>query len=147
MYLVIPRLTSALQSRPFSSFKVLPPVCRVFRVSWRCLRRKMMNSFIQTAYVVEDLAVLKIPNLERDVERSAKLEGRKSLPSPVDWPKMNEGGCTGPENELRRKGLSAACCWMRSSACSGERLDACKFGRASFEVLVSSSCRPIEENS
>ena len=68
-----------------------------------------MNSFIQTAYVVEDLAVLKIPNLERDVERSAKLEGRKSLPSPVDWPKMNEGGCTGPENEMRRKGLSAAC--------------------------------------
>ena len=75
------------------------------------------------------------------------FDGRKRLPSPVDWPKMNEGGCTGPENELRRKGLSAACCWMRSSACSGERLDACKFGRASFEVLVSSSCRPIEENS
>ena len=72
----------------------------------------MMNSFIQTAYVVEDLAVLKIPNLERDVERSAELEARKSLPSPVDWPKMNEGGCTGPENELRRKGLSAACCWI-----------------------------------
>ena len=32
----------------------------------------MMISFIQTAHVVEDLAVLKIPNLERDVERSAK---------------------------------------------------------------------------
>ena len=85
---------------------------------------------------------------ERKDESAAELEGRKSLPSPVDCPKMNEGGCTGPENETRRKGLSAACCcWMRSSDCSGERLDACKFGRASFEVLVSSSCRPIEENS
>ena len=95
---------------------------------------------------------------QRVDESAAELEGRKSLPSPVDWPKMNEGGCTGPENETRRKGLSAACCWMRSSACSGERLDACKFrrifwkgqsklDRASFEVLVSSSCRPIEENS
>ena len=50
------------------------------------------------------------------------MEGRKSLPSPVDWPKMNEGGCTGPENETRRKGLSAAClldaflCLARESA-------------------------------
>ena len=74
---------------------------------------------------------------EREDESAAELEGRKRLPSPVDWPKMNEGACTGPENETRRKGLSAACCWMRSSAFSGERLDACKFGRASFEVLVS----------
>ena len=71
-------LTSALQSRPFSSFKVLPPVYRVFRVSWRCLRRKMM---ISVSYV-EDLAVLKIPDLERDVERSAKAVREEPLPSP-----------------------------------------------------------------
>ena len=53
---------------------------------------------------------------QRVDESAAELEGRKRLPSPVDWPKMNEGGCTGPENETRRKGLSAACCWMRSAA-------------------------------
>ena len=99
---------------------------------------------------------------QREDESAAELEARKSLPSPVDWPKMNEGGCTGPENETRRakafRRHAAGSGWMRSSACSGERLDACKFGRifwkgqskldrASFEVLVSSSCRPIEENS
>ena len=49
---------------------------------------------------------------QREDESAAELEARKSLPSPVDWPKMNEGGCTGPENETRRKGLSAACCWI-----------------------------------
>ena len=59
---------------------------------------------------------------QRVDESAAELEARKSLPSPVDWPKMNEGGCTGPENETRRKGLSAAClldaflCLARESA-------------------------------
>ena len=42
----------------------------------------MMIFFIQTAHVVEDLAVLKIPDLERDVERSAKAVREEPLPSP-----------------------------------------------------------------
>ena len=65
---------------------------------------------------------------EHEDESAAELEGRERLPSPVDWPNSAGCGCTGPENEMRRRGLSAACCWMRSSARLGERLDACKFG-------------------
>ena len=98
LYLVVPRLTSAFQSRPFSPFKVLPPVCRAFRVSWRCLRRKMIISFIQTAYVAEDLAVLKFPVLDRDVERSSKAVRGEHSPSPerrakerTVWLRMKRG--------------------------------------------------------
>ena len=116
LYLVVPRLTSAFQSRPFSPFKVLPPVCRVFRVPWRCLRRKRMIAFIQTAYVAEDLAVLKFPDWERDVERSSKAVRGEHSPSPerlakerTVWLRMKRGRHSAqepfrgmPENVCRR---------------------------------------------
>ena len=94
---------------------------------------------------------------ERVDESAAELEGRKSLPSPVDWPKMNEGGCTGPENEMRRKGLSTACLLDAFCCSPRERLDACKFGLCAWSSLAfarglllrSHACdeEPIEENS
>ena len=114
--LVVPHLTSACQSRLLSPFKVLPPVCRVFRVPWRCLRRKRMIAFIQTAYVAEDLAVLKFPDWERDVERSSKAVRGEHSPSPerlakerTVWLRMKRGRHSAqepfrgmPENVCRR---------------------------------------------
>ena len=133
--LVVPHLTSACQSRLLSPFKVLPPVCRVFRVPWRCLRRKRMIAFIQTAYVAEDLAVLKFPDWERDVERSSKAVGGDHSPSPerlakerAVWLRMKRGRHSAqepfrgmPENVCRRSRLSVG--WNKNVAMSsGETL-------------------------
>ena len=57
-----------------------------------------MIAFIQTAYVAEDLAVLKFPDWERDVERSSKAVRGEHSPSPerrakerTVWLRMKRG--------------------------------------------------------
>ena len=78
-----------------------------------------MIAFIQTAYVAEDLAVLKFPDWERDVERSSKAVRGEHSPSPerlakerTVWLRMKRGRHSAqepfrgmPENRLPESGL------------------------------------------